>query len=403
MSWLENFPPEEKQYGELLLNSLRIISESNFRASLTSHLSSFADKAEKPIAMYPIREIPAESQGSDKVGSELTGGAIMHEVAALHHPYAQLPGSEGAVGHIIRDLIGSRPDTSIISSPHSLKELRQARPRTIVLVDDYSGTGQRIANYIDAWVRHKTIRSWHSYNLIKFHVVVLAASWRAHDRLNSNQWIESLNFIEQAADFNTARWTRDEREGITGICIKYGKMKNLALGFQEAGGLLAFQHTVPNNMPAILWQNSGRKTKVWKPFFANRVMSPELQHELGDYRLEIRADRIAAYLRQLRLARSLADQPHVTTRLALLVLAAAARGVRDIRRLSVLLGTTMASAEATQKACRQLELLDAVGRLTDAGRNELARARTRVQKEKMLLIYDNSSYYPKQLRGVSDV
>ncbi|MFD6970047.1 hypothetical protein [Streptomyces sp. NPDC059949] len=390
VAWVNNFPPEDKRAAELLLNSLRVLSDVTFRATLTNLLASLVRELPHPIGIYQVRELP---------NPDVEG------FLPLAHPHAPLPGSEGAVGHIIRDVIGSRPDGTVASSPQTLEDLRRIKARTLVLVDDYSGTGNRVAGYLDAWVRDPTMRSWFSYKLIKFHVVLHAVSVPALRALERSPWVERVHFSEHAVEFSTARWSTDEAAEIRELCTNHGFKKKLALGYQEAEGLWVMQHTVPNNLPMILWQDRHKSNSAWRPFFADRKMSPEQQQELGDYRLETRAEEIAGSLRQPRLSHALTDQPGATTRLLLLVLAAAARGVRDVRRLSLLFSTPLASAEAAQQACIQLGLLDSVGRLTHEGQRELVSARRRapLSVPTRHLIGRDKPYYPWQLRGVEDI
>ncbi|WP_406080547.1 hypothetical protein OG468_08825 [Streptomyces zaomyceticus] len=412
VSWINNFPSEDRRAAELLINSLRILSDATFRAKLTGRLSDLVEQLQHPIAIYPIRELPKEDGGVKVPIRKMTASSPEPPDARflpLDHPHAALPGSEAHVGNIIRDVIGSRnrANEEVISSPQTIADLRRIKVRNVVLVDDYSGTGRRVASYLDAWAQNPTIRSWFSYKLIKFHLVLHAVSRSSLRALERNPWVEQVLFSEHAADFSTARWSKDEAAEIEDLCMKHSLSKSLALGYKKSEGLWVMQHTVPNNLPMILWQDRHKSISDWFPFFGDRKMSSTLQEQLGDYRLETRAEEIAESLRQPRISRALSDQPDATTRLLLLVLAASARGVRDVRRLSLLLGTPLVSAQAAQQACGRLGLLDAAGRLTLAGRNELAAARRRasvaVERRGRDLIGRDDPYYPWQLRGVSDI
>jgi hypothetical protein len=253
-------------------------------------------------------------------------------------------------------------------------------------------------------MRHPTIRSWYSYKLIKFHVALVTASGNSLANLRRHRHIEGIHYCEQAADFQTTMWSPEERQVIEQLCIKYSYSPKFALGFQAARGLLVLQHTVPNNLPAILWQTSTQRIANWAPLFASRRMTPRQQHDLDDYKLEISATAIANSIQQFRLGAALADQPNPTVRLILLVLAASARRMRDPRELSTLLRTTLVSARQTQAACQDLELLDSDGRLTDRGRAELRRAQARAEvAQRPRLMGRDDAYYPTQLRGVSEI
>lgn len=407
--WLSNFKVEERHAAELLINSLHVISATAFRASMSGLLNDLKLNCERPIVFFPIRELPkgmAPSTGTPKQSApveQLPDGSYM-SLLPLDEPFESLPGSEGIVGNIIRDVLGYRPKSTVASSPQTLARLRSAQPRTIVLVEDYSGTGTRVSGYIDSWMKHPTIRSWYSYGLIRFHVALVSASGSALEKMKRHRRIADIHYCEQAADFSTAMWSLEELVAIEEICLKYAFSSNYALGFQSAGGLLVLQHTVPNNLPAILWQPSAKTVQDWKPFFKDRRMSPQQQLDLDDYKLEVDAAAIAESMRQFKLGVALSDQPNPTLRMILLVLASAAQRIRDPAKLSVMLRTTLAAAEQTQNACRALKLLDQEGRLTDLGRNELRRARTRTSDIKRNRLRGSEGfYYPTQLRGVSDI
>jgi hypothetical protein len=176
--------------------------------------------------------------------------------------------------------------------------------------------------------------------------------------------------------------------------------KSYALGYEGSGGLLVLQHTVPNNLPMILWQDRCRQIPDWQAFFPSRRMPTDLQSELDEYRPPLDGQAIASALQQRRLARSISNHDSSSARLIALTLAASNRRIYDRERLAALMGVSLSSAEALLDACRRLQLIDTVGRLTDEGRWELRRARTRPAIEPRTLCARDAIYYPSQLRGV---
>jgi hypothetical protein len=107
---------------------------------------------------------------------------------------------------------------------------------------------------------------------------------------------------------------------------------------------------------------------------------------------------------QSRLGVALSEQPNPTARMIFLALAAAAGRIRDPEQLSVALHTSLVVASQTQQACKNLGLLDEEGRLTDLGRKELRRARSRGDAIQPTRLNGSSKpYYPTQLRGVSEI
>lgn len=409
LSWLGNFQPEERHAAGLLINSIRVISSTSFRAYLTELLIQSISEFETPVVFYPVRELPKylpkpQSPPKRKVEVELTPDGDAIPLLPLDDPFEPLPGSEGIVGNIIRDVVGYRPNYTVASSPKTLQKLREIRPRTVVLADDYSGTGTRVTEYVDSWMRNPTIRSWYSYGLIRFHIVLIAASGVALEKMKKHPRIVSVRYRELAADFGAATWSDEERDKITALCIKYAYNSRWELGYKSAAGLLVMQHTVPNNLPAILWQTTSKRKSNWNPLFAARRMAPGLQIELDDYKLEVDAIAIANSIGQFRLGVALSEQPNPTVRTLLLVLAAAAKRIRVPERLIEILQTSLVAAEQTVQACKNLALLDQQGRLTDLGRNELRRARARGNEIRPTRLNGNTApYYPTQLRGVSEI
>ena len=304
LAWLGNFLPEERHAAELLIDSIRVISSTAFRVYMRELLDGIKLELARPIAFYPIRELPKglphprmSPHQTTEIDQTPDGDHI--PLLPLDDPFPPLPGSEGIVANIIRDTIGHRPDLAVASAPESLTKLRKVKPRTIVLVDDYSGTGTRVADYVDSWMQHPTVRSWYSYGLIRFHVAVVTASGSALSRLQDHPRIEGVYYRERAADFSTSMWSHEEHRQILELCEKYAFSPRYKFGYQEAAGLLILQHTVPNNLPAILWQEYLKRRADWKPLFGGRRMTSQMQVDLDDYKLELEASKIAEAMGQV--------------------------------------------------------------------------------------------------------
>lgn len=386
--WLANFTVDERRAAILLIDSLRIVSSSRFRIAMSDALRAMIAEFLAPVGVYPVRELP---------------GNISVPFPPLDLPYASLPGSEGLVGNVIREVVGRRPKFNLAASYDSLERLRRNKVRTLLLVDDYSGTGNQIVKYVDAWMRHPTIKSWHSYGAVRVHILLLAASAQAHHRLNSHRFVTSASYLERGLGFDTAPWTDGEREEIEALCRRYAHKPEYALGYGESRGLLALHHTIPNNLPHILWQAKCPRARHWNPFFADRSASPQLQLELDDYRLETDPTRIARIIRQEGLGKALDAQSNPTVRNFLMVLGAVESGFRDPMKIGDLLGLSLETTRLTLGACRSLALLNTANRLTDEGRSELRRARNRppTPDPGPPAPGDKAPYYPRALRGAT--
>jgi hypothetical protein len=389
--WVENFRLDERRAATLLIDSLRVISSSRFRIVMSSALRSAIDDLHGPLGVYPARELPRKMH--------------LGPLYPLDHPYADTPGSEGIVGNIIRDVVGRRPKLRHAAAYSTLDALKRWKVRTLLLVDDYSGSGDQLVKYVDAWANHPTIKSWHSYGLLRINVLTMAMSMTALQRLRQHKFVQEVQYVELGGDFGSVAWTVEERKSVENLCLRYAFKREYALGYNNACGLLVLHHTVPNNLPCVLWQAECPKLPGWVPLFAERVMSPQQQDELDDYRLETDAKRIAHVIHQVQLGEALEVQQDPTLRIFLLVLGALQLGYRDPVKLEALLGLTRESTLRTLDACRGLQLIDADNRLTDAGRAELRRARTRTKAIQSWVARSGSDapYYPVALRGADDV
>jgi hypothetical protein len=228
--WLGNFRLDERRAATLLIDSLRVISSSRFRATMTTAVRNAVDELPGPVGVYPAREVPR-----------------MHNdaLAPLEHPYAGTPGSEGLIGNIIRDVVGRRPRFDKAAMYNSQDELRRWRVRSLLLVDDYSGSGDQLVKYVDAWTDHPTIKSWRSYGLLRVHTLVLAASKDASQRLREHRFVDGMQYLEQGGDFGSAAWTGQEQKAVLNLCLRYAHMPAYALGYQEARGLRCYTTRCP--------------------------------------------------------------------------------------------------------------------------------------------------------------
>ncbi|MEU3572202.1 hypothetical protein AB0E96_27815 [Kitasatospora sp. NPDC036755] len=401
-AWIQNFPQEEQRLAELLLNSLQICFDSRIRAELAQVLFSVQERIQMPAVVVPVRELPLP-EGADATQDSDSASFF----APLDQPFRPLAGSEGLVGNVIRETLGLYPDAQKVSYPESIDSMRRSRTRSIILVEDFCGTGNRVRGYVNAWMRNKTIRSWHSYGFIRFHLVTFAISPKALQALEKDPRIHAVHSAMSAADFSAAQWTSDETAEIRTLCQKYSRINSMALGYEGCESLFVMQHTVPNNIPAILWQNQARGILPWVPLFKDRRMSPEMQRDWGDYSLEGRVAQEEMSLRRFESAGDFSGSADGLPAFVVEVLEAAERGIRDAERVSRALGLAETRALTIKQLCVRMGLLDARGRLTDAGRRVLAARPQAGGRRKVSLssglIASDAPYYPRSLRGVSGV
>ncbi|WP_455710630.1 phosphoribosyltransferase-like protein [Streptomyces achromogenes] len=385
-SWIQNFPAEDRETAELLINSLRIFSADDFRSRLLKMILDRLAEVRGPVAVYPVKNTRKNEQ------------------EPLPFPaYRKLPGSYAIVANIIRDAVENPPKGVAASGAPELCELRDGKFRSVLLIDDYAGSGGLAVRHGKGWMRNTTIRSWRSYGLLEIHYASFAVSSLADRNIKKERLFDSVSFLEYGVDFASARWTSRERESIEDLCRAYAWKKEYAYGRDKSRGLCVMPHTVPNNLPAVLWQKKGPSGGPWEPLFRTRRMNPRQQIELAGYGRRIEIEEISAEIGQRRLARQLdsrlRDESPELKKLLVLLGALAARKRRD-HTLSVHFGVPVGVIAQMLSVGRTLGLIDEERRLTDAGWAELRSARRATkQLPTPELTGSDEPYYPMKLRG----
>lgn len=387
--WLKNFLPDDIPLATTLLDSLHFLSEDIFRAGLRQLLTEIIEEEATiaPMALYPVRPPPKSPD---------------YVEPAPDRPYAPDDGSEHIVANIVAEVVRTYQGQRDVLALPSQIELRDRRCRTIVLVDDYFGSGDTITRYLDRWWANRTIRSWRSYRLIRFVLVTYACSPMAKRELTKNRLVDDLRVVEFGFDFESAAWSEAEIEAIRHLCRRYANNKALALGHKGSEGLLVMAHTVPNNLPQIFRNGRGPR-KPWWGFFppGYRRLSAEQLVALGNYRPGKALQTPAKRLENTSLIEAGTDP--ALGRSLLRLLGALQRGPRTDDRLMRELTLTIFELQNLIKFAGRLGLLDEGRQLTDAGRAELRHARLRADRGWFGLEGSTEPYYPQTLRGAREI
>ena len=221
-------------------------SEHEIRVGLLDKLNEIRDLPRKPILALPIRSL------RDFTGSQ--PNPVVYDDFLPHAEISATPGSEAIAANIIRDMIGIRSTRSEFLHPtSSIADLRTNCCRTLLLVDDYSGSGSACIKYVKSWLRNPTIRSWRSFGWREIHVLLFAASSLAVKRIKRANTLDELHIVEPAADFDNSGWKSAEIRSAMNLCERYTqprrRARGEALGYESSKGLFVMQHTVPNNLP----------------------------------------------------------------------------------------------------------------------------------------------------------
>lgn len=402
--WLSNFAESERDVAELLLNSIRFLSESTFRAGLTEQLLRVASDASSwPLAIYPVHPVIGQVTASST--GVTTPRARTYPFGA---PFSYTgAGSELICSNIITEVVKAVGSSSVLG-PIDANQLRACKVRTIVFVSDYVGSGREALKFIQAWWAEPTIKSWYSGQHVRAELVTYALSTRGRAELAAAPaFLRATHHVEFGLDFEAASWTEQEAHEIRALCHRYASVPAQAFGFKKSCGLLAMGHTLPNNLPIIVRQNTGPGHTTWQPFLppGRRRLSPQQQTQIQDH-----APTIGAMARMSAIG---ADNliPGLTRRTPsqiesdiIAVLAAVAKGHRRPNEIAEVLAFTTLHAAGAIGAAVKLGLLvigasETSTQLTDAGRLELRRLRVRGRRPPLpALIPSSDPYYPQTLR-----
>lgn len=270
-AWLAQFEPSDQPFARLLLEGLVLVSRQDFERDLQTLILLEAKRALAPVVLVPIRE----TKHLESYYEPDTGEHRRNAKARLLSPDS-LPGSEAIVAQIMTTL--TRINSNLfVKAPADLSSIRKARCRSIFFVDDLIGSGNRVNEFFDVFNKHPTIKSWYSFRWIRFYVITYSVTEFGKQQVleREDRPPEKISYIRKCPTFDEMPWTPQQRKAIEDICIRYnpGKNSSFALGFKESKGMMIFEHSVPNNAPAILWKSG----YDWKPLFPKAVL-PSLAH-----------------------------------------------------------------------------------------------------------------------------
>lgn len=393
VAWLDNFHSEDRELASRLLDAFVLDPWTAARASLLELLRSEIDEEQ---ASGTVWVLPAMDSGDIRMAKGLPKlqslTAFQNFEPGMDIP--SMPGSEGLIGHLLRDAQGP----GVLPPTAPIPVLRKNRLRTIIVVSDTVETGGQVAKYVKALLRNPSIKSWRSFRWIRLTVLAFAVSAEGKRTINSLPEVDSLRFIRHAPTVRDLPWSRGEIEAALDLCLRYGQGKNL-LGYGNHAGLFGFQDRVPNTIPKIFRQRSAD----WTPLFTGhggRSVPSGMVHELASGSGTPTAHhQIIQALRQERLAASLRKQQRESHRdiLATLALLRVSPSRADL--LGVALRLTQPEVEAILTYIRDQGWVGVDNRVTESGVAELTAGKRKPRRvEPRQTRVHSIPYYPESLR-----
>ncbi|MGY4198967.1 phosphoribosyltransferase-like protein [Bradyrhizobium sp. USDA 4520] len=392
--WLENFDADDKPVAKRLLDSLLLVSASEFNSKVTKQLIGMAARAREAkevFALYAEREmaetheeVPPFFPGTER--GRATGPGIQPIEVSKKHDV----GSEGIVASLISKFRSANPD--IVLSHPGPDALRSKRVRKIVIVTDFIGSGFRIYSMLDAFAKVATIQSWRSYGLIAFEVICYSATEDGAKFVEGHGLRPRLT-IYAACPVVDETFKGLELKAIRQLCGKYPKHSKWPMGFKATGSLIAFSHGIPNNAPQIFHSS----LNGWRPLFQGRsTLMTDLDQAADTWDHIVQQSTELLGVRDAReILRGAAGELWTHT---MLILHAVRSGLRSSEALSARTRLPLARITEILALATTAGWLSPTCRLTTLGRHEL-RWQARSKRTRVLAPQDGDLYFPTQLRA----
>lgn len=331
---LDQLSVSDRHLGSLLLDSLKLVDEGRFLSGLRSAIEWRLEQLDgQPVALIPIGEEPVQGSSPDT--------------------YSHID-SRYIVATVCRELRLSRRE---IVDGWDIELMRGTKVRHLVFVDDLVGSGESLRRETSKWLRHPSIRSWVSYGLCDVSAVSYAAT-SAGTHAAEFAGLPLLSY-DGSCDLVAASLRNPEIEIVAArrLLMKYGT--SLSRGFGNAEAMLLIQHTVPNSLPSLFWQKTGKDGRRWPAIFDRHTYRyGDDVEDLIPYEPASRIQDLLTQHAPLVSAGWIARQPHERLE-TLLVATLLARDKRTPFEIAQITGLPKARVAALIRTSEAMGLLDA--------------------------------------------
>ena len=241
-AWIEQFEYEDQYFATGLLREFIYIDDREFATELTNLVKQEAKKTKGKIALYVEREVERD----EKIFKE-TAEAPVRAIGDAPIPMGtkdksvQDVGSEGRIATLIKEIC--RDDKHKFLNHPAPDMIRKEKVSDIFIVTDLLASGRQIQKFINAFWKVWSVKSWHSYHLVRFSVISYASTSKGEKLVATHPSKPHVSYVRACP---TVKDLEHEQ-----LCIKYNPSKINDLGFGDVGALMAFDHGCPNNAPPI--------------------------------------------------------------------------------------------------------------------------------------------------------
>lgn len=264
--WLRQFNSGDILAAKSLLCSLEFVTRDDYSKWLLSELEKFS--GHQHCAVYAVRKFDDQIK------------FLWQKNGCVQQRPAETQGSEDFVASILS--VANKLNKNCFLDHPSLEDLRIKKVQSILLIDDSIGSGKRVADFIILMTNHPTFLSWWSYGFLKLHIISYKQSRQSiryilnkipgsNHGLRKFKGSDKVKF-ESHSLYDTRnlsyRWG-ENYQAILDLCDSTKKIpKFRRRGFGEVLGNLVFYHSVPNNVPGMLFWSDKR----WAPLFPERAL-----------------------------------------------------------------------------------------------------------------------------------
>lgn len=263
-SWLNQFQLERRAVAINLLTKLRFVSRDDYSQWLKATLARICAPT---CGLFAVRKFSdSEACIWDNQGNPLS------------RPATSL-GSEDLVQSVIAGMV--RVNAIRYQDHPSLILIKSSKRFHAVLIDDSAGSGDRICSFIGRMFSSKAFLSRWSFGWVHLHIVVYARSMESEELIleaipGSNHGLRKFPKSSKVTFHGhlryhilelSSRWgknaiqIRDLCDTTTAIPVR------LRRGYGNTMSNIVFYHSVPNNIPGILFCHN----KKWNALFPGRT------------------------------------------------------------------------------------------------------------------------------------
>ena len=394
--WLDQFPGNDKATATKMLDEILLVNASELNNSITNRFDQILEKRtdNRPLALYAERDINKRNGIVMPIFANAAQGRATGSGPSpipSNNPRHKDVGSEGIIANLITSYC--RKNRKLTLNHPGPDELRSKRAGPIIIATDFIGSGQRVLDMLEAFRAVASIRSWRSLKYIDFYVVAYSGTKRGIRRVEENG-LQPKVCVERGCPTIYNAFREPMRTKVTNLCGTYPPKSNHTYGYQKTGALIAFEHGIPNNAPAMLH----RKHKGWQPLFPQRsTISARNQFpRTNSQEIEDRANKLLAINKTENYLTDSRGKQWVMT---MLVLAAIEAGKHTYAEISSYSRVDQNKVKEIIKCTETAKWTTKRNRLSRLGRSELKRLRKRRARNPVIVNSDKSYYYPTQLRA----